>query len=135
LLFETDKRFGEDQKTLDIRQYSHESSLVMYNYSFFHNSIRLPLVILNLRAFSSKSSYFIFNRLMSDKDLSFVRDTDKDLKAINGEKIDSSSSYFFVKQYLFLLFVHNRSNEDFLIEKESSAEENVIRISCCFGRQ
>jgi hypothetical protein len=35
--------------------------LVMSNYSFFHKSIRLPLVILNLRAFSSKSSYFIFN--------------------------------------------------------------------------
>jgi hypothetical protein len=33
----------------------------MSNYSFFQNSIRLPLVILNLRAFSSKSSYFIFN--------------------------------------------------------------------------
>jgi hypothetical protein len=60
LLFETDKHFGEDQKTLDIRQYSLESSLTLSNYSFFHNSIRLPLVILNLRAFSSKSSYFIF---------------------------------------------------------------------------
>jgi hypothetical protein len=34
----------------------------MSNYSFFHKSIRLPLVILNLRAFSSKSSYFIFNK-------------------------------------------------------------------------
>jgi hypothetical protein len=29
LLFETDKRFGEDQKTLDISQYSLELSLVM----------------------------------------------------------------------------------------------------------
>jgi hypothetical protein len=40
----------------------------MSNYSFFHKSIRLPLVILNLRAFSSKSSYFIFNikNLMSE---------------------------------------------------------------------
>jgi hypothetical protein len=66
LLFETDKRFGEDQKTLDIsQQYSLESSLTMSNYSFFHNSIRLPLVILNFRAFSSKSSYFIFNKRTS----------------------------------------------------------------------
>jgi hypothetical protein len=39
------------------------NSLVMSNYSFFHKSIRLPLVILNLRAFSSKSSYFIFNNI------------------------------------------------------------------------
>jgi hypothetical protein len=61
LLFETDKHFGEDQKTLDISQYSLESSLTMSNYSFLHNSNRLPLVILNLRAFSSKCSYFILN--------------------------------------------------------------------------
>jgi hypothetical protein len=39
----------------------------MSNYSFFHKSIRLPLVILNLRAFSSKSSYFIFNSLRSQE--------------------------------------------------------------------
>jgi hypothetical protein len=44
-----DKRFGEDQMTLDISQYSLELSLVMSNYSFFQNSIRLPLAILNLR--------------------------------------------------------------------------------------
>jgi hypothetical protein len=62
LLFETDKRFGEDQKTLDIRQlYSLESSLI-------HKSIRLLLVILNLRAFSSTSSYFIFNKFVSQQD-------------------------------------------------------------------
>jgi hypothetical protein len=46
-----------DQKTLDISQYSLELSLVISNYSFFHKSIRLPLVIINLRAFSS----IIFN--------------------------------------------------------------------------
>jgi hypothetical protein len=61
LAFETDERFrfGEDQKTLDLSQYSLELSLAMSNYSFFHNLIHLPLVILNLRrALSSKSSYF-----------------------------------------------------------------------------
>jgi hypothetical protein len=67
LLFETNKCFSEDQKTLDISQYSLELSLVMSNYSFFHNSIRLLLVILNLRAFSSKSSYFIFNTISIEK--------------------------------------------------------------------
>jgi hypothetical protein len=65
--FQTDKRFGEDQKTFDISQYSLESSLIMSNYSFFHKSIRLPLVILNLRAFSSKSSYFIFNTISDNR--------------------------------------------------------------------
>jgi hypothetical protein len=53
LLFEMDKRFAR----LDISRYSLRFSLVISNYSFFHNLIRLPLVILNLRASSRKSSF------------------------------------------------------------------------------
>jgi hypothetical protein len=87
LLFETDKRFGEDQKTLDISQYSLELSLVMStNYSFFHKSFRLLLVILNLRAFSSKSSYFIFNSIHVDdiylfsSDINYVHEFNQKLE-------------------------------------------------------
>jgi hypothetical protein len=50
----------------------------MSNYSFFHKSIRLPLVILNLRAFSSKSSYFIFNNYSDSLAISKLK---KHLKA------------------------------------------------------
>jgi hypothetical protein len=42
-------------------QYSLKLSLIMSNYSFFHNLIRLPLVILILGALSLKSSYLIYN--------------------------------------------------------------------------
>ena len=61
-IFEKDKRFVKDQKTLDISQYFLQFSPAMSNHSFFHSLFRLPLANLNLRAFSCKFSFYTFNR-------------------------------------------------------------------------
>jgi hypothetical protein len=62
LLFETDKRFGEDQKTLDISQYSLESSLVMS--MGIHGVVTAKGEVVKLRRMSL-SDYIFMKRPMS----------------------------------------------------------------------